>query len=250
MSYLTFHLLFILPPILLLGATLPRSFCEIGGRRAQIALPLIAFVALSYTTPWDNYLVARNVWWYGSGRVLGTIGYVPIEEYIFFVLQPLLTGLVFFHIYARVETPAETPSTKSAWGGFLVFSACAAAGASALMLDSPNGLYMGLVLTWSCPLLAGMWLYGGETLWAYRKTLSYAVGLSTLYLWGLDALAIHQGIWTISQKATLGLKIGNLPLEEATFFLVTNFLVVKGVLLLLHATHETENAPPLPGTSP
>jgi len=93
MSYLVFHLVLILPPILLMAATLPSSLNDLGGWRARIALPLIALIALTYTTAWDNYLVARDVWWYGPGRVLATIGFVPVEEYLFFVLQPVLTGL-------------------------------------------------------------------------------------------------------------------------------------------------------------
>jgi lycopene cyclase domain-containing protein len=244
MSYLLFHLIFIIPPILLLGVTLPAPLREIGGRRAQLALPLIAIVALTYTTPWDNYLVARNVWWYGAGRVLGTIGYVPIEEYLFFVLQPLLTGLVFYHFYSRLDTPKKTASASSSWGGFITFSAFTALGVISLLLGGPRSLYSGLVLTWSCPLLAGMWLYGGEVLWAHRTVLSYAVGFSTLYLWAVDAIAIRLEIWTISQDATLGLKVGSLPLEEAIFFLVTNLLVGKGILLLLNTPGPVSEAFP------
>jgi lycopene cyclase domain-containing protein len=83
-----------------------------------------------------------------------------------------------------------------------------------------------------------MWLYDGETLWGYRHTILYAVGLPTLYLWGADATAIAEGIWTISPAYTLGVKLINLPLEEATFFLVTNLLVVQGILLLMYGSHE------------
>jgi len=30
-------------------------------------------LALVYTTPWDNYLIWRDVWHYGTDRVVGTI---------------------------------------------------------------------------------------------------------------------------------------------------------------------------------
>ena len=37
-------------------------------------------IALLYTTPWDNYLVANRVWWYEPSLVTGIVfGWVPIE---------------------------------------------------------------------------------------------------------------------------------------------------------------------------
>jgi hypothetical protein len=59
-----------------------------------------------------------------------------------------------------------------------------------------------------------------------------------VYLWVADAAAIHLGIWTISSEFTLGLEPFGLPVEEATFFLMTNLLVVKGILLLLFGDHQ------------
>jgi lycopene cyclase domain-containing protein len=101
-----------------------------------------------------------------------------------------------------------------------------------------RGLYMGLILAWASPLLAGMWLYDGRTLWAHRRSLALGVGGPTLYLWIGDATAIASGIWTISEQFTMGLSPFGLPAEEATFFLMTNLLVVKGILLLLYGSHE------------
>lgn len=237
MSYLTFHLLFTLPPVVLMGVTLPRSLHDIGGWRAQWAIPLIALVAFSYTTPWDNYLVAREVWWYGPDRVLATIGFVPVEEYFFFLIQPVLTGLFLFHYLARTERPAPKSSHVGAWVGFLLFGSLALLGVALLNGIAQGGLYMGLVLTWAAPLLAGMWLYDGEALWTHRKALLYGIGIPTLYLWIADHVAITNQIWTISKVHTLNLSLLELPIEEAAFFLFTNMLVVKGILLLLYGRH-------------
>lgn len=238
MSYLLFHLIFLIPPIVLMGATLPHPLQEMGGRRAQYALPLIALVAFTYTAPWDNYLVAREVWWYGTEHVLATVGYVPVEEYLFFLLQPILTGLFFFQYLGRWREASEMSSSMASWTGFCIFGGLTVFGILLLLTGWKEASYMGLVLTWASPLLAGMWLYDGETLAAHRKTLLYTVGFPTVYLWVADATAITAGIWTISDEFTLGLRFLNLPLEEATFFLLTNLLVVKGILLLLYGSHE------------
>lgn len=241
MSYFEFHLFLILPPILLMAFTLP-DLQRLGGWRARWALPLIATIAVSYTTPWDNYLVANRVWWYGTDRVLATIGYVPVEEYLFFVFQPILTGLFLFQVLARWDTGARPASQRHAWGGFFLFLLLSLLGGGVLLSGWPPGLYMGLVLAWASPLLAGMWLYDGRTLWAYRRALFIAVGIPTLYLWAADATAIATGIWTISPAFTLGIEPLGLPVEEATFFLMTNLLVVKGILLLLYGSHEAIGA--------
>ena len=60
------------------------------------------------------------------------------------------------------------------------------------------------------------------------------MAVPTLYLWFADAVAIHLGIWRISETQTLGIEFGPLPLEEATFFLATNLLVVQGLMLFLY----------------
>jgi lycopene cyclase domain len=117
-------------------------------------------------------------------------------------------------------------------------------GVGLLSVDWQPGLYLGLVLAWASPVLAGMWLYDGQTLWAHRTTLLYTVGLPTLYLWIADATAISSGIWTISSTFTIGAAPFGLPVEEATFFLSTNLLVVKGILLLLYGSHETLKTSP------
>ncbi|HEY9847710.1 MAG TPA: lycopene cyclase domain-containing protein, partial [Candidatus Caenarcaniphilales bacterium] len=113
MSYFVFHLVFTLPPILLLALVQRQPLAGIGGARAWLALPFIVLLALVYTTPWDNYLVWRNVWYYGTDRVVGTIGYVPVEEYLFFLLQPILTGLWLYWLFARLDEPIQPENSTA-----------------------------------------------------------------------------------------------------------------------------------------
>ncbi|HTE19783.1 MAG TPA: lycopene cyclase domain-containing protein, partial [Armatimonadota bacterium] len=97
MTYLQFHLVFILPPLLIL-ALASRGHVRRLGPRALPALGGVLLLALVYTTPWDSELIRRGVWGYGPERVMGTIGVIPIEEYMFFLLQPLLAGLWFYRL--------------------------------------------------------------------------------------------------------------------------------------------------------
>lgn len=80
---------------------------------AEKALIAHSVVALTYTTIWDNYLVATDVWGYDPELVTGIrIGWVPIEEYTFFVLQPLLTGSFLQYLMRRMP-PSDAPYTNN-----------------------------------------------------------------------------------------------------------------------------------------
>jgi lycopene cyclase domain-containing protein len=92
MTYPLFLGLFLVLPIALLLLLLRDKIRAQWWRRA---VGLTILIALIYTTPWDNYLVATRVWYYDPARVWGIVlGYVPLEEYLFFILQPVLGALV------------------------------------------------------------------------------------------------------------------------------------------------------------
>ncbi len=232
MSYLLFLILFIVLPLLLLQLKLYRRRSLQPFKNPYTALWLLAFIAFVYTTPWDNYLVYRGVWSYGPDRVLFTIGFVPLEEYLFFLLQPLLIGSLFL---LRIPTSAPRyPHPRwhsSHWTGVLLYGLLTLIGL--LALRTSHGLYAGLILSWAGPVLMGQWALGGLLVRAYWRPFLEALLAGTLYLWAVDALAIADGIWTIHPATSSGLFLGNLPAEEALFFLMTNLMVLQGLLLLL-----------------
>lgn len=240
MTYLAFLLVFVVPPLLVLGAGAARHAGAFG-RQGRLAVPATAALALVYTTPWDNYLVWRGVWIYGPDRVVGVIGYVPVEEYLFFLLQPLVTGSLLLWLVARrlARGPVPTAPARLAvrLGGAL--AGFAMAGAGIWMLGHERTLYLGLILAWAAPLGALMWLVMGHEVARYAREALTAIVLPTLWLWVADRIAIGAGIWSIADRYTVGVTPLGLPLEEAVFFLATNVMVVLGVLLFL--------APGLPG---
>jgi lycopene cyclase domain-containing protein len=97
-TYGQFLLIFLVVPIIVLAFVLRRQL-TLGYMRVVGVMALVAFV---YATPWDNLIVAQGVWTYDPGRVAGIIlGWVPLEEYLFFLLQPLLAGLVVLGLLSR-----------------------------------------------------------------------------------------------------------------------------------------------------
>lgn len=98
MSYLAFLLIFLVPPICLLLFLLRGHIDRLAWR----AMALIAGAALVYTGPWDNAIILNGVWSFVPAHVLNVvIGVVPLEEYIFYVLQVLLTGLFTLWLLTR-----------------------------------------------------------------------------------------------------------------------------------------------------
>lgn len=91
--------------------------------------------------------------------------------------------------------------------------------------------YLLFELGWALPVLALQWLAGGRVLWRQRRVLIQALVITTLYLSLTDAVAISHGIWVFHPARLLGARVGDLPLEELLFFLLTNAMVVQTVIL-------------------
>lgn len=259
MNYLNFLLVFVIPPMLGLMALLvllrargsrpqPRIAALHGG--AVVALHvLIAFV---WTTPWDNYLVYSNVWGYPDGGVIAVIGYVPVEEYAFFVLQTLLTGswLLLIRRYApllprRPFTPrpalriAGVSAAATAWTIFALLFA------QSLLTEDTSGRYLTLIMIWALIPLALQFGYGADVLWYHRRLILTAIAVPSLYLSIADAYAIADGTWAIHTYTSSGanvwfpiyhhgrIALHPLPVEEFIFFTITNAMLVFGMTLAL-----------------
>jgi lycopene cyclase domain-containing protein len=201
------------------------------------AVVLHVIIAVLYTTPWDNYLVATGVWWYDPQLVTGILlGWVPIEEYTFFIVQTLLTGawLLFLARRLSVTDSGEPLRGDLRWYTVLPMGVVWLSAVLALFVNWVPGTYLGLQLVWALPPIGLQLAFGADILWRYRRLVGLAVLVPTVYLSAADVLAITAGIWTIDPQQTVGVLIaGALPLEELLFFLLTNTLVVFGVTLVL-----------------
>ncbi|MFW5748264.1 MAG: lycopene cyclase domain-containing protein [Chloroflexota bacterium] len=196
-----------------------------------------AAVAVSYTTAWDNYLVASDVWSYDRDLVTGvTIGWVPIEEYTFFVLQTLLTGS-WLQVLARRIPASDTPyETTHAGARVLATGALGALWLGALrsmISGDPGRTYRDLIVVWAIPPIALQVAFGGDILWRHRRLVAASILSSTAYLGVSDSLAIDSGTWAINPEKTIKREvIRNLPFEEALFFFLTNVMLTFGVTLV------------------
>jgi lycopene cyclase domain-containing protein len=248
MSYFGFLAIFLGIPIILLslltivdyqrGKWSPASLSAFPAWKVMLALCLVAFV---YTSPWDNYLVATRVWWYDINLVSGIVfGWVPIEEYTFFILQPIMTSLLFLLLIRYLPSSKQAADSKTIRFGATVFALILfVVFAILLSLSFINdafqpATYLSLELTWALIPIILQFAFGADILWRHGKAIFLAIAISTIYLSWADALAIGAGTWAINPEQSLNfLLFGVLPIEEFVFFLITNILVVFGMTLVL-----------------
>ncbi len=245
MHYFTFLAIFLGIPILFLSIlaffdarrrlNLPVSR---NGFPFVAALLLHVFIAVAYTTPWDNYLVSTGIWHYHPELVTGVrLGWVPIEEYIFFILQTILTGLLLLSLDRRLKVIGQE-GTPNGWIfrllPTLVLGILWAWVLIRFATGWEPGTYLSLILLWALPPIMLQFFFGGDILWGEKKSTGFTLLASTIYLSITDSLAISSGTWTIAPEKSFQVYLaGVLPLEEFVFFLATNALIVFGITLLL-----------------
>ncbi len=230
MTYLGFHLVFIIPVIIVLTVLISRQPIK-PQRRELTAIVVLMVIAFVYTTPWDNFLVREQIWTYRQGTVLGTIGFVPVEEYAFFLLQTVLVGqwTLLVTRWLPTDLSIQRPQIWPSILGLLLGVALSTTGWLIAPIDEWR--YLSLILVWACPVLAVQWTVGGGVLWRNALIVAVSAGVPALYLSIADRIAIGNGIWTILPGTSSGILIGGLPIEEGLFFVVTSLLVVQGILL-------------------
>lgn len=251
MTYFGFLLRFLVIPILVFLAIAYRDQKRDkqtsgfrSGRAVWVGIAVHVLLAVTYTTPWDNYLVATGVWYYNPDLVTGlVIGYVPIEEYTFFVLETILAGLWWLFLARRFSpTPVASLegrreflpnrrlidlSTAVLVFLWLVFTYL-------FFFGDESWTYLSMILFWALPPIVLQTLFGADILWHHRKLVFWGILVPGAYLSLMDIVALADTTWSISKTQTTGiLFFGILPLEEVVFFFITNVLIVFGMTLLL-----------------
>ena len=216
----------------------PFSFFSFG-----LIILIHIFLAVVYTTPWDNYLVANQVWYYENEKIAGILlGWVPLEEYLFFILQTFATGLWLRFLVVRLPLPKNefVPNWSDRFRPIVILLLILLGSLVGLLLQWNAGTYISLILIWSIPPIILQFIFGGDVLRYHWRLVSLGVLVPTLYLSLADSFAIISGVWEINPEFSLNLFLGGvLPLEEFLFFLMTNTMISFGsCLLLAHSSHE------------
>ena len=199
----------------------------------------LVFVAFFATLPWDAHLIASNVWTYPPEAILGPrLWGIPLEELFFFVIQTYITSLIYvlfnkplLHpLYLRSQRNPPRWLKAAKLLGQAVLLSTTLFGAYLVRVGG-TGTYLGLILVWASPFALITWSVAGLFILSLPWPATVLpVLLPTVYLWLVDELALGRGTWSIGTGTKMGACLfGVLEIEEATFFLLTNALIVFGL---------------------
>ncbi|GAA5926944.1 uncharacterized protein JCM15063_000413 [Sporobolomyces koalae] len=193
-------------------------------------------IAVLATIPWDSYLIRNRIWSYPQSSVVGpTLFAIPYEEVFFFFIQTYITAAV-YALFTRPVVHAVLLPTQREQGrttryvGTAIFLAITALSISKIK-EGGEGTYLALIVGWVAPFLALLWFITSTHILSMPSySVILPILLPTLYLWECDAQALQRGTWVIEKGTKLGLSYRGLEIEEAVFFLLTNLMIVFGLI--------------------
>ena len=237
MTYLRFHLIFNLPLLVVLAA-LTGPFPWTAGEFFAAGLVLLA--VMIFTSLWDNFAAIWGIWGFPREKYSLRIGYLPVEEYAFFILQSvnvMLAMRALFHFVPDWQTGQETAIDRDQ-------VLCLAASTVgwlfvALSLRWLRGkagpcVNYAIHLAWFLPVIYTQWVLAPFLFLAHAwMLLAITLGFGVYYSLA-DLAAVRSGTWYFDEKQITGVKLaGLLPWEEIAFFFLTSLLVAQSYLLLL-----------------
>lgn len=229
LTYIDVHLIYTLPVV----AVLALVTWPFVSRLEFFKIAFVCTMAFVYTTPWDNYIIFHNAWTYRPENILAVIGYVPVEEYMFFIVQTIMTSL--WALVCTRWSPAcfsfnynKRSYRLIRWTPIMILAFVTVQGYR-MTVPGQSTFYLGCILWWSCPVIMFLWFGAGN--YFIRKSTSTAIAIlvPTLYLCWVDRIALEDDVWHINEKTSLNIfLVENLPFEECLFFLITNVIIVLG----------------------
>lgn len=231
LTYLEVHIYYTLPPTIILWFLLRPLL----GQFDKIKIVSLLTLALIYTTPWDNYIIYCKAWWYRKDAVIGTIGLVPIEEYMFFIIQTIFTTLwtMLCTRWTMNSLNLRKPSNRMIFliKRYIVITTLTTLIVSGWIYGSPKSklFYLTAIAWWAFPIITYIWFVTGHYITQNFTPILLSIIVPSIYLCYIDIIALRDGVWHINEATSLEILFFNdLPLEEIVFFFVTNIIVVFG----------------------
>jgi lycopene beta-cyclase len=237
MTYLRFHLIFNLPLLIILAAMtgpVPWTTGELE------ALGFVLLAVMLFTTPWDNLAAKWGIWGFPREKYSARIGYLPVEEYAFFLLQSLnviLAVRALFHFFPDWQVGLKTDVSTAT----LICLAVSVLPWAFIVIQlrwfrrkaGPRVNYA-IHLAWFLPVVYAQWVLAPPLFWGHAGLIALVTAAFGIYYTMADLAAVRAGTWFFDEKQITGVKLGGiLPWEEIAFFFLTSLLVAQSYLLLL-----------------
>lgn len=230
------HLKYTIPPAIILSFVYRPFFTRLDFYK----LAFLISVAVIATIPWDDYLIRQKIWTYPSNVILGPkLFSIPAEEVFFFFIQTYNTTLLYlilgrtsFYPSYLVSNTLQKPGNYVPRNvGQIIIGMLTATGFG-LCYKGGEGTYLGLILAWAGPFCLMLWTFAYQFITGlpYWNTI-VPIAIPTVYLWVVDTLALRRGTWAIESGTKVGIHLWDgLEIEEAVFFLVTNVMIIFGLV--------------------
>jgi lycopene cyclase domain-containing protein len=237
MTYLRFHLIFNVPVLILLVAL---SWSQPWTTEELIAFGLVLLAVMIFTTPWDNLAAKWGIWGFPREKYSLRLGYLPVEEYAFFLLQSanvMLAVRALFRFFPDWQSGLETaisPLTLIFIGASLIPWIVVIFQLRWLRRKFGPSANYAIHLAWFLPVIYFQWLLTPQLFGDHAGLLALITGTFGIYYTLADLAAVRAGTWFFDEKQITGIKLaGVLPWEEIAFFFLTSLLVAQSYLLLL-----------------
>jgi lycopene cyclase domain-containing protein len=237
LTYLRFHLIFNLPLLIVLAAISgPEPWA--AGEAAAFGWVLLA--VMIFTAPWDNLAAKWGIWGFPREKYSVRLGYLPVEEYAFFLLQSanvMLAIRALFYLFPFWQNYRETRvdlSTLIFLGASIIPWLLVIAQLRWLRRKAGPRVNYALHLVWFLPVMYTQWIVAAPLFIAHAGLLAMVTTGFGCYYTLADLAAVRAGTWFFDEKQITGGKLaGVLPWEEIAFFFLTSLLVAQSYLLLL-----------------
>lgn len=205
-----------------------------------LAFGLVLLAVFVFTTPWDNLAAKWGIWGFPREKYTVRLGYLPVEEYAFFLLQSanvMLAVRALFLFFPDWETGQETSLSRGTvlfLGVSIVPWLIVATQLRWLRRKAGARVNYALHLAWFLPVIYVQWIIAPPLFFAHAGMLAIITAAFGIYYTLADLAAVRAGTWFFDEKQITGLKLGGiLPWEEIAFFFLTSLLVAQSYLLLL-----------------
>jgi lycopene cyclase domain-containing protein len=205
-----------------------------------LAFGWVLLAVMIFTTPWDNLAAKWGIWGFPREKYSLRIGYLPIEEYAFFLLQSvnvMLAVRLFFRFFPDWQTGQETEIGKwtlACLGISVIPWGIIAWQLRWLRQKAGQRVNYAIHLAWFLPVIFAQWILAPWLFLAHTGLLALVTAAFGIYYTLADFAAVRAGTWFFDEKQITGVKLGRLlPWEEIAFFFLTSLLVAQSYLLLL-----------------
>lgn len=216
-TYLELQIIFLILPLLFLTALLLRSIIKHVNISIIKQGLLFLFFAIIHSAIWKNYGANLGAWIYDENSIIGKIGWIPVEVYIFLLCGFLLTAIFTILIRTFKSRPGllkeiKLPVVVGLTIMYIIFTTyiiLSILGWELLNKKEDQYFLLGIVLGFFAPIYALEWLIGYKS---YIKQpfiwlLSWLLPGVLIYLF--DSLVVNQGIMVYDYKYTTNLWIFN-----------------------------------------